>query len=146
METVMGRDHRLAPVLLLALALTGCTRADAPPAIARGAVCASCDMQVGDPRWACERRVNGKWRVYDSIECLIADQDGSGPAWLTDWDQRALHPADSLWIVHGDLPGPMGGGYAAFRDRASAEEVAAARHGQVIRFADAVSAAREGSR
>jgi nitrous oxide reductase accessory protein NosL len=142
----MSRETALVPALVLAWAIAGCGRADAPPAIARGAECVSCGMQVGDPRWACERRVNGKWRVYDSIECLLSDKDGTGPAWLTDWDHRTLHAADSLWIVHGDLPGPMGGGYAAFLERESAEEVAAARHGHVIRFADAVSAARGAAR
>ena len=138
----MGRESRLLPALVLALALLGCVRADTPPAIARGTECVSCGMRVGDPRWACERHSDGRWLVYDSIECLLADKSATGPAWLTDWDHRALHAADSLWIVRGDLPGPMGGGYAAFLDRASAEDVAAARHGRVMRFADAVLAAQ----
>jgi nitrous oxide reductase accessory protein NosL len=102
-------------------------------------------MRVGDPRWACERRADKGWLVYDSIECLLSDKT-AGPAWLTDWDHGTLHAADSVWIVHGDLPGPMCGGYVAFLDRASAEEIATARHGQVLRFADACAAARGDSR
>jgi nitrous oxide reductase accessory protein NosL len=134
----MFRETRFAVGCALVLALAGCARSETPPVIARGAECASCGMRVGDPRWACERRADGHWLVYDSIECLLSDKT-PGPAWLTDWDHGTLHAADSVWIVHGDLPGPMGGGYVAFLDRASAEDVAAARHGQVIRFAGASS-------
>ncbi len=122
--------------LALALAtLAGCAATSGPPPIARGAACARCGMKVEDPRWACERQVGGTWRVYDAIECLLGDSAAAGPAYLTDWDGGRLHAADSLWVVRGDLPSPMGGGYAAFLDRASADDVAGARHGRVARLA-----------
>lgn len=142
-----GRWRHAPLALALALALvTGCARPAGPPPIARGASCAACGMRVEDPRWACERRAGGGWRVYDAIECLLRDSTATGPAWLTDWDGRGLHAADSLWVVCGDLPSPMGGGYAAFLDRATADEVAGARHGRVGRLADFAGPATEAVR
>jgi nitrous oxide reductase accessory protein NosL len=118
----------------LLLLLAGCARPAGPPAIAAGTPCAVCGMRIEDVRWSCERRVDGGWRVYDAIECLLADSSARGPAWLTDWDHRGLHAADSLWVVQGDLPSPMGGGFVAFLDRTSADEVAAVRRGRVARL------------
>jgi hypothetical protein len=95
-------------------------------------------MEASSARFACERRADKAWRVYDSIECLMRD---AGPAvastvWLPDYDERALHRADSLWIVQGDLATPMGGGLVAFRSRATADSVAASSHGRVGAWAD----------
>jgi nitrous oxide reductase accessory protein NosL len=129
-----GVRRETARLALLLILIAGCGRPAGPPAIVAGTPCVVCGMRVEDVRWACERRVGGDWRVYDAIECLLADSSAVGPSWLTDWDHRALHAADSLWVVRGELPSPMGGGYAAFLDRASADQVAAARHGTVARL------------
>jgi hypothetical protein len=53
---------------------------------------------------------------------------------ITDYDGAALHPAESLWVVKGSFPTPMGGGLAAFLRRASADEVASATAGRVERL------------
>jgi nitrous oxide reductase accessory protein NosL len=123
---------------LATLLLAGCARSAGPPPIAAGTECAACAMEASSPRFACERQVDKSWRVYDSIECLMGD---AGPAvastiWLPDYDERALHRADSLWIVKGDLATPMGGGLVAFRSRAAADSVAASSHGRVGRWTD----------
>jgi hypothetical protein len=93
-------------------------------------------MDVEDLRFACTRRVEGHWRSYDAIECLIRDAGShpGGAAWLADYDTRALHPADSLWVVKGEFPTPMSGGFAAFARRTSADSVAAETRGSVDRF------------
>ena len=153
MESAVKPDWRgadaataFAVALALAAGAPGCMRApDGPPAIAAGMPCVSCGMKVEDVRWACERRDARGWRVYDSIECLLGDSTAAGPAWLTDWGGKRLHASDSLWVVQGDVPSPMGGGYAAFLDRPAAEEVAAARRGRVARLAEFSAGVRGGA-
>ncbi len=135
MTGARARLEWFAVLLALALAPTGCGRQAGPPPIAVGATCVGCGMDVENLRFACELRTRGAWRVYDSIECLLADAraDRDARAWLADYDSRTLHAADSLWIVKGSFPSPMGGGYAAFLDRGAAEAVAARTSGHVDR-------------
>ena len=123
-------------VAVLLLLVTSCARPAGPPAIALGTPCAACGMEVRDLRFACERQAGKSWRVYDAIECLLRDA-GPAPianAWLADYDGTALHAADSLWVVRGAFASPMGGGYAAFLDRAAADSIAAATRGHVDRL------------
>lgn len=135
--------RRLAPHVLWAIAvllgcgaLDGCGRRAGPPPIGLGASCAGCGMATQDLRFACERDAGDRWRVYDSIECLLRDVGPGEAAWLADYDSRTLHRSDSMWVVHGSFPSPMGGGYAAFLDRAAADEIAAESHGRVGRLAE----------
>jgi nitrous oxide reductase accessory protein NosL len=120
----------------IVLSLGGCAAPFGPPAIRLGAPCAACGMQVQDLRFACERGSARRYRVYDSIECLLRDAAAipAGTVYLADYDQSALHAADSMWVVRGDFPTPMGGGYAAFLERAAADRVAAATRGRVDRL------------
>ena len=130
------RTRALVAVIALlggALASPGCARRTGPPPIADGATCAACGMTAGDRRFACERETAKGWRVYDSIECLI--RDGADRAWLADYDTKSLHAAESLWVVKGSFPSPMGGGFAAFADRATADTIAARTAGRVDRLA-----------
>jgi nitrous oxide reductase accessory protein NosL len=131
-----ARRAVLALALPTLLAGAGCAPAGPPP-IAAGAPCGFCGMGIEDRRFACERPVGGRWRPYDSIECLLRDaaRAPGGAAFLADYDQAALHAAESLWVVRGDFPSPMGGGLAAFLDRAAADRVAAATRGRVGRLA-----------
>jgi hypothetical protein len=135
------RHAGVALVLLSALA-AGCARPQGPPAIRIGSPCAACGMEVHDLSFACERPVAGTWRVYDAIECLIRDAaadsaaapEASRAAWLADYDRHSLHPADSVWVVRGSFPSPMGGGYAAFLSRVAADSIAATTQGRVERL------------
>lgn len=156
--------------LALALATTDCARRAGPPPIARGTPCAACGMKAQDLAFACERQVGRGWRVYDAIECLIgdvvaapggaagrrndaaavpgdaADTAGgaiatpAGAVFLADYDSGTLHAADSLWVVKGSFPTPMGGGYAAFLAHAAAESIATRTAGRVDRLAAFVAA------
>ena len=120
-----------------ALLIAGCASASGPPRIAIHSPCASCGMSIEDPRFACERRVGAGWRAYDAIECLLRDMKvrPGGNAWLPDYDQATLHSGDSLWVVKGQFPTPMSGGFAAFMNRATADSIATATRGTVDRLA-----------
>jgi nitrous oxide reductase accessory protein NosL len=122
-----------ARLLAAALAI-GCAGPQGPRPIPLGADCDACGMAIHDLHYACENERDGRYRFYDSIECLIRARPGAR-AWLTDYDSRSLHAADSMWVVHAEIPSPMGGGFAAFADRAAAEEIARARAGRVDRLA-----------
>ena len=151
------RRHPCAWLLAAALLSgAGCSGASGPPPIATGTPCAACGMEVRDLRFACERRADGDWRVYDAIECLMreagtdADAMPAGAhaarAWLADYDTRTLHAADSIWVVRGGFASPMGGGLAAFRDRTAADSIAAVTSGRVDRLAAFMAEAPEGAR
>lgn len=127
--------RRLALLALVLLALASCHSSSAAPAIRVGEPCARCGMRIGDLRFACEAQDAHGWRQYDSIECLVGD-GVRGAVWLADYDTRALTPSESLWLVKGDFPSPMGGGLAAFRDRAAADDIASRTHGRVGRLAE----------
>ena len=122
--------------LLAAVVFAGCApRSAGPPPIAPGTECHACGMEIGDLHFACERRVEGEWRRYDAVECLIRDGGAAAPeVFLADYDRATLHAADSMWVVRGNLPSPMGGGYAAFRERAAADSIAAVTAGRVDRL------------
>jgi nitrous oxide reductase accessory protein NosL len=127
----------VAGALALLLALAGCDGAEGPPRITAGMRCDACGMEIADLRFATARRVERGWRRFDSIECLVRDR-GTGPggaAWLTDYDGIVLHPEDSVWVVRGSFPSPMGGGLAAFRSRSTADSVATLTSGRVDRLA-----------
>ncbi len=133
-----GTTRMLSILLALALPLGSCGRQAGPPPIAAGAECAACGMSIEDVRFAAELRSGGAWKTYDDIGCLLraAREDRQAPVWLTDYDSRALHAADSMWVVKGSLPTPMGSGCVAFLDRAAADEVATEASGRVMRYAE----------
>jgi nitrous oxide reductase accessory protein NosL len=133
-----SRSRAGAVVMLAAALMAGCAPAG-PPTIATGTDCVTCGMPIGDPRFACARRDLAArrkgWRVYDSIECLARDWKRSATprdVYAADYDQARLHRGDSLWVVHGSFPSPMGGGLAAFLDRAAAKAVADQTRGVVM--------------
>ena len=121
---------------MLALALAACAPGAGPRPITAGTACATCGMAIQDLRFACEDRRDGRYRYYDAIECLLRSGPGAEAVWLADYDSRNLLPADSIWVVKADIPSPMGGGLAAFRERAAAEEIARERRGHVGRLAE----------
>jgi nitrous oxide reductase accessory protein NosL len=123
-----------ALVAAFVTALAGCATGGGPRPITPGDPCAVCGMRIEDLRYACEDQRAGTWRVYDSIECLLRSEPAGERAWLADYDTRALHAAESVWVLRAEIPSPMGGGYAAFLDRAAADEIAAARSGRVDRL------------
>jgi nitrous oxide reductase accessory protein NosL len=139
---VNARAWVFGNVGLVALLLAGCARETGAPPIGFGAPCATCGMAIQDRRFACERVGRTGVRQYDSIECLLrAGRPVEGEAiYVSDYDQGAVRPADSLWVVHGEFPSPMSGGLAAFGSRSSAGEVARETRGRVGRLMEFASA------
>jgi len=125
------RPRELCAAVALLLA-AGCAAPAWPPAIRAGSACAACGMTIASARFACEQRVQGSWRTYDSIECLLREAGTTHEAFLADYDSGTLHAADSMWVVRGTLDSPMGGGLAAFLTRDQADEVAGATSGEVF--------------
>ena len=126
--------------LLLAI---GCDLG-AAPRVHIGAPCAACGMSIRDTHFACVRGSRGHYRQFDSIECLLRD----GPArpgesiFLPDYDKAQLCLADTVWVVQGSFPTPMGGGFAAFGTEASARDVGARTNGRVGRLQEFVGKAK----
>jgi len=128
----------LVVLLLVLLGVSGCARnGDGPPPIRPGTTCTRCGMDIADLKFASTRKVDGAWRAYDSIECLVADRQraAGGEAWLADYETKSLLSEVDVWILRGDFPSPMGGGLAAFASRAAAASLAVATHGDVLRLA-----------
>lgn len=135
----LSRAATASAGLIVLLAVAGCsrdrTRSAMPgrPVALLGQTCDRCGMPVDDARFAAERAIAGEWRIYDSIECLIDDAGAGAPfgSWLADHDRGTLHRSDSMWVVHGSFPSPMGRGLAAFLSRPSADSLARASGGEV---------------
>ena len=128
------------PALALALVLVvtaGCSREPGPPRIEIGEPCATCGMAVQEIRFAGLLRDEDGDRQYDSVECLVKDIAGrEARVYLVDYDRGTLHAAESVWIVKGDFPTPMGGGLAAFASMQGAREVADRTNGRIMQLAD----------
>ena len=146
-----ARSRTGAILVLVVATMAGCAPAG-PPAIVTGTECVRCGMSIADLRFACARRdVAARkvaWRVYDSIECLAGDWDRAATlrdVHAADYDQARLHRGDSLWVVHGSFPSPMGGGLAAFLDRDAAQGVADQTRGVVMTL-DSLLAGNGGTR
>ena len=142
----MRSGHRALTAWLMTAALVlalGCDRSE-PPRVHLGAPCATCGMSTRDAHFACVRGSRGHYRQFDSIECLLRE----GPArpgesiFLPDYDQAQLCLADTVWVVQGSFPTPMGGGLAAFATEASAREVGARTNGRVGRLHEFVGRAK----
>ena len=131
---------------LAALAPAGCGRRSAVPVTVVGLTCATCGMEVRDPRYAAARIGSGKVRPFDSIECALRDSNTAATLYLSDYSSGTLHRGDSLVVVRapGAIPSPMGAGLAAFLDKGRANRIAFARGGTVLP-ADRLRAAPEGT-
>jgi len=57
-------------------------------------------------------------------------------------DRAQLCLADTVWVVQGSFPTPMGGGFAAFATEASARDVGARTKGRVGRLHEFIGRAR----
>ena len=145
----MNRIVLLAIALVVSIFAGACgpSRDAGPPPIEAGTPCAACGMGIADARFAATREVEGRWRAYDAIECLLADRArlAGGPAWLSDYATKTVRPASELWVLRGDFPSPMGGGLAAFARRAEAESLAFATDGVVGRLDDVPGFVVEGA-
>jgi len=145
-----GKLGVLVPVCL-AVFLLGCGggEADSPPAVALGkASCAVCGMKISDPLFvAVSRTSEGETLTFDDPGCLIRHlrerRDWVGDRiWMAAYDDEGmLVPQGGVTLVGAEFPSPMGSGFAAFLDPATAGEEARIRGGVAGPLEDFVSGA-----
>jgi copper chaperone NosL len=134
---------RLAAMLSLMLSTAVACRAgnDGPPRIEVDRTpCAHCGMLVSEPVFAAAYRApQGDARVFDDIACLLeavsGEKDRSG---LRLWFHDAatvqwIDGGTAVFVESAGLKTPMGGGFVAYKDEATAAKTAADRQGRVIR-------------
>jgi nitrous oxide reductase accessory protein NosL len=128
-------------VLAAALAVTGACRAsaDGPPAIELDrTACSECGMLVSEAVFAAaSRTASGETRVFDDVRCLrkahAPTDNTSTEFWFHDaHDGSWIDRRQAVFVEAESLQTPMGGGYLAFRDRATAGAEAKVRHGRVV--------------
>ena len=114
-------------------------RAAAPPAIVVDrTACSRCGMLVSEPAYAAAIRwPDGRDEIFDDIGCLLAASRQvpgvNGQYWFHDAvTGKWITDASPLFVVSPELRTPMGGGIAAYRDRATAETAAARHHGKLV--------------
>jgi copper chaperone NosL len=143
------RAARRAAGLALALLAAACSQG--PRSIQYGIEeCAQCRMTIAEPRFAAQAlSERGRSFGFDAIECAAAFVNAQGPddvplrsIWVADHADadRWLHVEDAFFVHSAALRSPMGGGLAAYGDRAAAEaavrELAA---GEVLDWAAVVA-------
>jgi hypothetical protein len=138
-------------LICLAAIVLGCAgeESEGPPEVALGkATCAVCGMKVSDPLYAAVSRTpEGETFTFDDPGCLIRHlrerRDWVGDRiWLAAYDAEGrLVPLDGITLVGAEFPSPMGSGFAAFLDPATAHEEARNRGGVAGLLEDFVSGA-----
>jgi copper chaperone NosL len=134
---------RLAAMLSLMLSTAVACRAgnDGPPRIEVDRTpCAHCGMLVSEPVFAAAYRApQGDARVFDDIACLLeavsGEKDRSGlRLWFHDAaTAQWIDGGTAVFVESAGLKTPMGGGFVAYKDEATAAKTAADRQGRVIR-------------
>jgi copper chaperone NosL len=131
----------LAFTMVAAAVLSVGCRASAagPPAIELDrTACSECGMLVSEPVFAAASRDgNGQTRVFDDVRCLRKAHASTGTKNTQFWfhdarDASWIDGQQAVFVEFASLQTPMAGGLLAFRDRATADAEAAARHGRVV--------------
>jgi len=144
---------RLGGLVLVCLGVIvlGCGggETEGPPVVALGeAACQVCGMKISDPLYAAVSRTpEGETFTFDDPGCLIRHlrerRDWVGDRiWMAAYDgEGTLVPLDGVTLVWAEFPSPMGSGFAAFQDPATAREEARVRGGVAGLLEDFVSGA-----
>ena len=133
-------------VALLALLVVGACASGPVPIHWGEEECAHCQMVISDERYAAQVvDSRGKAWKFDSIECMLgflgddARSSGGYVAYVADGRDGWL-PAESSYFVQSEqIRSPMGGGYIAVGDEASAAARAREVGGSVLRWEDAIA-------
>jgi copper chaperone NosL len=129
----------------LLLVAAGCgNRLPQPVEIEASDICAQCKMAISEKRYAAELADrDGNVIKFDNLDCMIRYASGHGlkdeaAAWFVmdsegkDW----LDARQAFLVKSASIPGPMGSGVLAVKDRAAADGLAKRFSGQVLRFED----------
>lgn len=136
------------------LGVSGCAKDDpnAPPEIDYGrTVCDECGMIIAEPRFAgAYRTADGTPRRFDDLGDMIAfgvetgEIDGAR-VWVHDYDSEEWLDAPTAWyLLGGSIETPMSRGVLAFSQREQAETYAGDVGGEVLSWAEALDAGRDG--
>ena len=129
----------------LLLVAAGCgNRSPQPVEIEATDMCAQCKMAISENRYAAEMTdIDGNVIKFDNIDCMVRYVSGHGlrdkaTAWFVmDSDGKEWLDARQAFLVKSaSIPGPMGSGVLAVKDRAGADGLAKRFSGQVLRFDD----------
>lgn len=131
---------RVAVALALTMWVGACAvrAANPPEVLVDRSACSRCGMLISERAYAAAIRfADGHDELFDDIGCLIAELQARKPAGATFWfhdaaDGEWISGVEPLFVTSPSLRTPMGGGVAAYRDRAGAEQAAARLGGQVI--------------
>lgn len=150
---MLVRVRVLVPAMVGALILGGCDGSSGeglPRDIVLGVdVCEYCHMIIDDiDRAAQWVETGGEFRVFDEAGDLVAwlkqGQRPGGRAWLADADGKGWIAAEDASFVSGAVSTAMAFDLVAFRDRARADSLVAARGGRVLDWGAVLNEGVEG--
>jgi copper chaperone NosL len=101
-------------------------------------------MAISEKRYAAEMADrDGNVIKFDNIDCMVRYASGRGPkdkavTWLVmDSDGREwLDALQAFFVRSASIPGPMGSGVLAVKDRTAVDDLAKRFSGQILRFDD----------
>jgi len=107
-------------------------------------MCAKCKMAISEKRYAAEAIDNdGNVYKFDNINCMLRYifdrklRSNIAAYYAADYDTHAWVDArKAAHVKSADIPSPMAGGLASFREANKAAAFAVERHGKVIAFED----------
>lgn len=130
-------------LICLSLVAAGCgNRPPRPVEIEAFDICAQCKMAISEKRYAAERAGgDGNVIKFDNIGCMLRYVAGHGlkdkaAAWfvMDSEGKEWLDARQAFLVKSASIPGPMGSGVLAVKDRAAADGLAKRFAGEVLRF------------
>lgn len=138
--------------LLTVFILAGCGARGPAPINYGTDLCDYCDMTIADKAFGTEMvTTKGKILKYDSIECLAAAEFECGSSsdihsrWATDFNHpgQFLNTDQAIIVATDRQKSPMGIGLVAVNDRTAADDLIAAKGGQVITWNETIQLVAE---
>ena len=132
-------------MICLLLIAAGCgSRSPWPVEIEASDICARCKMAISEKRYAAEMADrDGSVIKFDNIDCMVRYVSGYGlkdkaAAWfvMDSEGKEWLDARQAFLVKSASIPGPMGSGVLAVKDRAAADGLAKRFSGQVLHFDD----------
>lgn len=134
----------LALVFHLMMMASCGSRLPLPVEIEAADMCAQCKMAISEKRYAAET-IDGDGNAikFDNLDCMLRyasrhDLKDKQTAWfvMDSEGKKWLDARQAFLVKSASIPGPMGSGILAGRDRATADELAKRFSGRILRFDD----------
>ena len=146
----MSTPHLVIAALALLSSACGAKAMGPPELVVDRSVCSHCGMYVSEPVYAAAYQAgDNDPRVFDDIGCMLeaVDRETASPVtmWFQDADGGGWMNANGAFVVSSPrLRTPMGGGFLAYANAASAQRAAAAHGGRVLASVRDLTAAMGG--